>query len=132
MTDLASITPPDGWRAVSVADELAGEDAKLVVLARGAMARAGAPDAAAVRDGDGRTYASTGVNLPSLQLSALQVAVAMAVSSGAAGMEAAVVLGGEVDDAGLDAVGEFDSSATAYITDPAGRVRIAFARGGGA
>jgi len=37
--------------------ELDAEDAKLVVLARGAMGRAEAPGGAAVRDLDGRTYA---------------------------------------------------------------------------
>jgi hypothetical protein len=52
-----------------------------------------------VRDGDGRTYVAATVDLPSLQLSALQVAVAMAVSSGAPGLEAAVVLGAEPTDA---------------------------------
>jgi hypothetical protein len=45
-----------------------------------------------VRDLDGRTYAAATVDLPSLRLSALQVAVAMAVTSGARGLEAAVVL----------------------------------------
>jgi len=69
------------------------EDQKLVTLARSVRARTGAPQGAAVRDGDGRTYAAASVVLPSLQLSALQLAVAMAVSSGAPGLEAAVVLG---------------------------------------
>ena len=77
------------------------EDQKLVTLARSARARTGAAQGAAVRDGDGRTYVASSVALPSLQLSALQLAVAMAVSSGAPGLEAAVVLGDEpVDPAG--------------------------------
>ena len=38
-------------------DRLTDEDAKLVVLARGAMARAEATSGAAVRDADGRTCA---------------------------------------------------------------------------
>jgi len=79
------------------------EDAKLVTLARSARARTGAASAAAVRDGDGRTYVATSVALPSLALSALQVAVAMAVSSGATGLEAAVVLGDEATDAAGEA-----------------------------
>lgn len=79
--------------------ELDAEDAKLVTLARSARARAAAPQGAAVRDGDGRTYVAATVSLPSLSLSALQVAVAMAVSSGAPGLEAAVVLGEDPDDA---------------------------------
>jgi cytidine deaminase len=82
--------------------ELDPEDVKLVTLARSARARTGASGAAAVRDGDGRTYVATNVELPSLRLSALQVAVAMAVSSGAPGLAAAVVL---VDE-GADAPGE--------------------------
>ena len=74
------------------------EDQKLVTLARSARARTGAAQGAAVRDGDGRTYVAATVQLPSLHLSALQVAVAMAVSSGAPGLEAAVVLGDDAVD----------------------------------
>ena len=80
-------------------DELNPEDAKLAVLARAARARTGAAQGAAVRDTDGRTYVAATVDLPSLQLSALQVAVAMAVSSNAQGLEAALVLGDESHDA---------------------------------
>jgi hypothetical protein len=69
------------------------EDAKLITLARSARARTNAAQGAAVRDTDGRTYVAASVVLPSLELTALQVAVAMAVSSGALGLEAAVVLG---------------------------------------
>src|SRR4051812_50023266 len=80
--------------------ELDAEDAKLVTLARGAMGRAEAGSGAAVRDQDGRTYAGAPVALDALQLTALQAAVAAAVSSGATGLEAAVVVGGSGDDAG--------------------------------
>jgi hypothetical protein len=84
---------------------LAPEDAKLVTLARSARARTRGPQGAAVRDTDGRTYVAATVALPSLRLSALQVAVAMAVSSGAFGLEAAVVLGDDpADDAGESAL----------------------------
>jgi hypothetical protein len=83
--------------------ELQPEDAKLVTLARSVRARTGAAQGAAVRDGDGRTYAAASVALPSLRLSALQVAVAMAVSSGAPGLEAAVVLGADPADAAGEA-----------------------------
>lgn len=75
--------------------ELSSEDLKLVTLARATMARTGAPEGAAVRDLDGRTYAAASVALDSLRLSALEVCVAMAVSSGSRGLEAAVRLGGE-------------------------------------
>jgi hypothetical protein len=53
--------------------ELSAEDRKLVTLARATRARTGAAEGAAVRDADGRTYAAATVDLPSLQLSALQV-----------------------------------------------------------
>jgi hypothetical protein len=69
------------------------EDAKLVTLARSTRARTRAAQGACVRDQDGRTYAAATVALPSLRLSAVQVAVAMAVTSGARGLEAVVVLG---------------------------------------
>lgn len=74
------------------------EDAKLVTLARSARARTRAYQGAAVRDTDGRTYVAATVDLPSLSLTALQLAVAMAVSSGALGLEAAVILGDNADD----------------------------------
>jgi hypothetical protein len=79
---------------------LSAEDTKLVTLARGAKGRAGAWQGAAVRDEDGRTYAAATVALPSMTLTALQAAVAIAVASGAEGLEAAVIVGGtDVDDA---------------------------------
>jgi len=90
------------------------EDAKLITLARATRARTGAAQAAAVRDLDGRTYAGAPVELPSLRLTALQVAVAMALSSGAAGLEAAVLLAGEQDPDGARAVAELSPSAPIY------------------
>lgn len=82
---------------------LDADDAKIVTLARSARVRTGAPDGAAVRDVDGRTYAAAAVSLPSLRLTALEVAVAMAVSSGAAGLEAAAVVTA-ADEAGETSV----------------------------
>ncbi|WP_408656789.1 cytidine deaminase [Jatrophihabitans sp.] len=103
---------------------LQGEDAKLVTLARATRARTGAAQGAAVRDTDGRTYAAASVALPSLRLSALQVAVAMAVSAGAPGLEAAVVLsaGAEGDPAGAAAVAELTPAAVVYAVDERGRL----------
>jgi hypothetical protein len=95
--------------------QLDAEDAKLVTLARSARARTGAAQGAAVRDGDGRTYVAATVALPSLQLSALQAAVAMAVSSGAPGLEAAVVLGDDPTDvAGESAVRDVAADAPVH------------------
>ncbi|MDT4892998.1 MAG: hypothetical protein QOE97_2033 [Pseudonocardiales bacterium] len=99
--------------------ELSAEDQKLVTLARSARVRTGAAQGAAVRDTDGRTYVAATVDLPSLSLSALQVAVAMAVSSGALGLEAAVVLGsGKIDDA--------DEAGVAAVRDVAPSASVRF------
>ena len=95
--------------------ELDPEDAKLVTLARSARARTRAAQGAAVRDTDGRTYVASSVALRALPLSALQVAVAMAVSSGAPGLEAAVVLGDDPsDDAGERAARELAPSVVVF------------------
>ena len=84
---------------------LSAEDTKLVTLARSARARTRAAQGAAVRDLDGRTYAGATVALPSLQVSAVGVAVVMAVASAARGLEAVAVVGGDaVDGADLAAV----------------------------
>jgi len=72
--------------------ELGPEDLKIVALARSAKARVGSAEGAAVRDETGRTYAAAAVALPSLRISALELAVAMAVSSGAAALEAAALV----------------------------------------
>lgn len=82
-------------------DQLTPEDDKIVTLARASRARARAAQGAAVRDQDGRTYAAVNVSLPSLSISALDLAVAMAVSSGATSLEAAAVIS---EDVAIDAV----------------------------
>ena len=84
--------------------ELDPEDAKIITLARSARARTASRTGAAVRDSTGRTYAAADVDLPSLKLGALEVAVAMAVSSGAEALEAAAVVSadaGELSEAEL-------------------------------
>jgi hypothetical protein len=100
------------------------EDNKLVVLAKATRARTGAAEGAALRDLDGRTYAGATVDLPSLQVSALGVVVAMAVASGAKGAEAAVVLTeGEVATTDLDALRDFAGSGVPVLRGtPSGSV----------
>jgi hypothetical protein len=74
------------------AADLDPEDAKIITLARSARARAQADGGAAVRDETGRTYAAVDVNLKAISVSALELAVLTAVSSGAQRLEAAAVV----------------------------------------
>lgn len=101
------------------------EDAKLVTLARASRARTDASQGAAVRDLDGRTYTASSVTLPSLHIEALDLAVAMAVSSGAHGLEGAAVVA-ELDPQPLiDASAVRDlagSGVNVLVADPAGTV----------
>jgi hypothetical protein len=101
------------------------EDRKIITLARAARARTDAAQGAAVRDTDGRTYAATSVALPSLQLSAVQVAVSMAVSSGAPGLEAVAVNGPEaLSEQDRSVITDLaGSNVTVWLTDVAGAVR---------
>ena len=73
---------------------------------------------------DGRTYAAASVDLPSLQLSAIQVCVAMAVASGSRGLEAAVVLteAEVVSDEDLAALADLGGTGVVvHRGDPSGR-----------
>ena len=75
------------------------EDEKLVTLARAAKARASDRSAgAAVRDDIGRTYAAAAVTLGPLALSALELAAAMAASSGVERLESAAYVGAAPPD----------------------------------
>jgi hypothetical protein len=105
--------------------DLQPEDVKLVTLARSARGRTGAPEGAAVRDTDGRTYVAASVDLPSLKLSALQAAVAAAVSSGVQGLEAAVVVSSfdAVESDGLAAVRDLTPSAPVHLAGLEGSLR---------
>ncbi|WP_326723182.1 cytidine deaminase [Streptomyces sp. NBC_00243] len=103
------------------------EDRKIVTLARSARARNGVPEGAAVRDETGRTYVAGTVDLPSLRLSALQTAVAMAVASGAKSLEAAAVVSeaeaASVED--LAAVRDLGGAGTpVLVAGPDGALRV--------
>ena len=104
--------------------DLGPEDAKLVTLARSVRARNGAAEGAAVRDLDGRTYNASTVSLPSLRLTALQAAVAAAVSSGAEGLEAAVVVtdADALDESSVSAVRDLTATAPVFRATSAGTV----------
>lgn len=104
---------------VPVPQEVSAEDAKLLVLARGARARIGAAEGAAVRDDTGRTYSAATVALPTLAISALALAVAQAAAGGANGLEAAVVV-----TAGAD-LGAGDLAAVRDLAGPGVPVHVA-------
>ncbi|MFI1988385.1 cytidine deaminase [Actinoplanes sp. NPDC020271] len=113
----AAVTVPGAGDAA-----LSAEDAKLVTLARSSRARVGATEGAAVRDQDGRTYAAASVALPSLTVTALQLAVAQAASSGATKIEAAAVVTEAVtlDGAGHAAVRDLAADALIHVAGPSG------------
>ena len=79
MTEPVELTDPD--------------DVKIINLARAALARSQAREAACIRDTDGRTYTGASVELPHLQLSAIALVVAIAASSGVPGLEAVALAG---------------------------------------
>jgi hypothetical protein len=105
--------------------QLGPEDLKIITLARSARARVGSAEGAAVRDETGRTYAAAAIALPSLRLSALALAVAMAVSSGATSLEAAALVtdGAVPDPSDIAAVRDIGSDALIIHVHPDGEVR---------
>ena len=100
------------------------EDLKIITLARSSRARVTASEGAAVRDETGRTYTAAAVALPSLHLSALRLAVAMAVSSGAQKLEAAALVSdAELDPGDLAVVRDLGPGATIFHAAPDGTLR---------
>jgi hypothetical protein len=101
------------------------EDLKIITLARSARARVAAAEGAAVRDETGRTYAAAAVSLPSLKLSALRLAVAMAVSSGASSLEAAALVSDAegIDPADLAVIREAGPTAVVFQAGSNGMLR---------
>ncbi|RCG15112.1 cytidine deaminase [Streptomyces reniochalinae] len=117
---------------MSSTDGLDPEDRKILTLARSARARNAVPEGAAVRDGTGRTYVAGSVALPSLHLSALRTAVAMAVASGAKSLEAAAVVADaeQVPDEDLATVGDLGGPATpVLLAGPDGALRATVTAG---
>jgi hypothetical protein len=100
------------------------EDFKIITLARSSRARVAASEGAAVRDETGRTYTAAAVALPSLRLSALRLAVAMAVSSGAQKLEAAALVSdAELDPGDLAVVRDLGPGTTIFHAAPDGTLR---------
>ncbi|HUK67578.1 MAG TPA: cytidine deaminase [Streptosporangiaceae bacterium] len=101
------------------------EDVKIITLARSTRARVSASEGAAVRDETGRTYAAAAVSLPSLRLSALRLAVAMAASSGATNLAAAAwVSDADAPDPGdIAAVRDLGPAAVVINAAPDGTIR---------
>ena len=103
---------------------LGPEDEKIIMLARSTRARTGSAEGAAVRDETGRTYTAASVALPSLRLSALRLAVAMAASSGAERLEAAALVSdSDPDPADLAAVRDLGPDAPVFRAAPDGTLR---------
>lgn len=98
------------------------EDQKLVTLARAALSRAlvrSMPAAgAAVRDDMGRTYAAASVEVDGASVTALQLAVASAISSGARAFEAAAVVSADPapDEEGVKALNAFGPATLIHAT----------------
>jgi hypothetical protein len=101
------------------------EDLKLITLARATLARTGAAQGACVRDTEGRAYAAASVHVEHLRLSAIGVAVAMAVSSRAGSLEAVALVGEEGPSANdLEIVRDLSSDGvTVWWADPRGAVQ---------
>ncbi len=97
------------------------EDQKLITLARAARGRIGASTGAAVRDETGRSYTGADVTVGQLHLTGLQLAVAVAVASGARGLEGAAVVGGsDVDLAAVREVG--GTGVLVWLADGGGNI----------
>ncbi|WP_416986296.1 cytidine deaminase [Streptomyces sp. T028] len=117
---------------MSDSNELDPEDRKIITLARSARARNSVPEGAAVRDETGRTYVAGTVDLPSLKLSALQTAVAMAAASGAESLEAAAIVTASLEAAegDLAAVRDLGGAGTrVLLAAPDGTVRATVSAG---
>lgn len=96
------------------------EDLKLLTLATSSMKRNGAEQSAALRDGTGRTHVGNSVALASLALDALQVALSMAISSGAASIEAAVIVGRKPSAQAMENIREFSPNSVMWFANEDG------------
>ncbi len=98
------------------------EDVKLHTLAKSSLQRNNAKQCAALRDGTGRTHVGTSVHLVSLQLDAIAVALAMALSSGADQIEAVVVVGNKPDEGAVSSIREISPQAAIWYAHEDGSI----------
>ncbi len=107
-----------------MSEPLTDEDAKLVTLARGARGRVSAAEGAAVRDDMGRTYSGATVATATITLSAIQLAIAQAIASGAQGIECAVVIS-PADDVDIAAVSDLGGAGVpVFVCSSNGALRV--------
>ena len=99
------------------------EDAKLLTLARASLKRNDVAQSAALRDGTGRTHVGNSIELQTLTLDALQVALAMALSSGADAIEAAVVVGHQPSAVSLRNIREISTKSLVWYEAPDGSIQ---------
>lgn len=99
------------------------EDAKLLTLARASLKRNHVAQSAALRDGTGRTHVGNSIELQTLTLDALQVALAMALSSGADAIEAAVVVGQQPSAVSLRNIREISANSLVWYEAPDGSIQ---------
>ncbi|MSO33952.1 MAG: cytidine deaminase [Candidatus Nanopelagicaceae bacterium] len=98
------------------------EDEKLLTLAKATAARVSATQGAAVRDETGRTYAAASVELDSITLDALELALGMALSSGATAIESAITFGSKPIARAQLAIREISPSALLASVDQDGNI----------
>ena len=96
------------------------EDQKLLTLASAGKQRHGVKQCAALRDGTGRTHVGNCVNQRTIPLDALQVALSMALSSGAEKIEAAVVVGENPSAIALENIREISPDTAIWFVDSDG------------
>jgi hypothetical protein len=96
------------------------EDVKLSTLATSTLARSGAKQAAALRDTTGRTYVAINVVSPSLNLTALEAVLTVALASGITGIEGVVVAGDMPSH--VKVITDFAPTATVFHIDSAARI----------
>ena len=98
------------------------EDVKLHTLAKSSLQRNNAQQSAALRDGTGRTHVGSSVHLTSLHLDAIEVALAMALSSGADQIEAVVVVGNKPLESAVSSIREISPLAAIWYAHDDGSI----------